>query len=82
MNRSDYMSRLQDALDTGRISAEAYDSAVMNADIFCDDDEDEDETYYQLPPYYAEVEYDNFDNPEAILGSRWDDMNYTHYMER
>lgn len=81
MTRTEYMKRLQDSLDSGRISAEAYDASLMNIDIFCDDDEDDGE-YSNLPSTYAEIEYDDFDNPEAIYGSRWDDMNYMHYMER
>jgi len=35
-----------------------------------------------LPEGYAEVEYNDFEDAEAIAGSRWDDMNYLHYMER
>ena len=79
MTRSEYMARALEALNTGRISEEAYDAACMNADIFCEDD---DPCADKLPATYAEVEYDDFDNPEAILGARWDDMNYTHYTER
>lgn len=84
MTRIEYMARALEALNAGRISKEAYDAACMNADIFCDDEEEE-HLYpedYNLPSTYAEVEYDDFDNPEAIQGARWDDMNYTHYIER
>ena len=35
-----------------------------------------------LPSTYAEVEYDDFDNPEAVDGARFDDMNYLRYTER
>lgn len=35
-----------------------------------------------LPEGYAEVEYNDMEDAEAILGARWDDMNYQHYMER
>lgn len=80
MKRSEYLQRAFDAYNEGRISEEAYDSAVMNADVFCDDDEDEDG--YGLPSTYAEIEYSDFDNPEAILGARFDDMNYLRYTER
>ena len=80
MTRSEYMKRAQEALSEGRVSPEAYDSMVENADIFCD--EEEDRFYGNLPRTYAEIEYDDFDNPEAILGARFDDMNYAHYMER
>lgn len=35
-----------------------------------------------LPDSYAEIEYSDFDNAEAIDGARWDDMNYQHLTER
>ena len=35
-----------------------------------------------LPAGYAEIEYDDFDDPEAIAGACWDDMNYRYYTER
>ena len=78
MKRSEYLQRAFDAYNEGRISEEVYDSMVMNADVFCDEDERE----YGLPSTYAEVEYDDFDNPEAIAGARFDDMNYLRYTER
>ena len=78
MTRSEYLKRALDALNEGRISTEAYDAMCENADIFCD----EDDGWDNLPETYAEIEYDDFDTPEAILGARFDDMNYLHYMER
>jgi len=36
----------------------------------------------RLPSTYAEIEYMDMENPEAIDGARFDDMNYQHYMER
>ena len=36
----------------------------------------------RLPSTYCEIEYEDMESAEAILGSRWDDMNYLHYMER
>lgn len=36
----------------------------------------------QIPSTYAEVEYDDFDDPEAIAGARFDDMNFLRYFER
>ena len=74
MQRSEYLQRAFEAYNEGKISREVYDSMVMNADVFCDED--------GLPSTYAEVEYDDFDNLEAIAGARFDDMNYLHYMER
>lgn len=41
MQRNDYLKRAAEAYDSGRISAEAYDSMLRNADYFCDDDESE-----------------------------------------
>lgn len=80
MKRSDYMKKAFDAYNSGRVSAEAYDAMLMNADIFCEDDEGCEEG--GLPETYAEIEYDDFENAEAIEGARWDDMNYLRYMER
>ena len=39
MNKSEYLMSLHKAWMAGDISDEAYDAGVMNADIFCDDDE-------------------------------------------
>lgn len=80
MKKREYLQKVQEAFDSGKFSEEVYDSMVINADVFCDE-EDEDGSY-GLPNTYAEVEYDDFENPEAIDGARWDDMNYQHYMER
>lgn len=41
MRRTEYLKRLEEAYSAGRISAEAYDAGVMNADVFGDDDDDE-----------------------------------------
>lgn len=78
MDRKEYLKRAFEALNEGRIDEDTYDAMVMNADIFCDDEDDR----YGLPRTYAEIEYDDFDDPEAIEGARWDDMNYLRYTER
>ena len=80
MTKKAYMERLERAYAEGRISIEAYDAGIMNADIFCDDDEED--YYSQIPETYAEIEYEDMDTPEAILGARFDDMNLTRYLER
>lgn len=36
----------------------------------------------QIPRTYAEIEYNDFDDPEAIIGARFDDMNFLRYFER
>lgn len=80
MKRNEYLRRAFEALNEGRIDEETYDAMVMNADIFC---EDEDEC--GLPDTYAELEYTSEQlesDPEAINGAQWDDMNYRHYTER
>ena len=77
MTKSEYLQRAADAYDAGRIDDNVYDAMLMNADIFCDEDEDD-----RLPSWYAEVEYDDFDNPEAIEGAKFDDINFRRYMER
>ena len=77
MTRSSYMKRAFDALNSGRIDEAAYDAMVMNADLFVDEEES-----CQIPSTYAEIEYDDFDDPEAIAGARFDDMNFLRYFER
>lgn len=42
MNTKAYLENLFNAFNEGRISAEAYDAAVINMSDFCDDDEDDD----------------------------------------
>jgi hypothetical protein len=78
MTRSEYMERAFEALNEGRITEEAYDAMVMNADIFCEEDDDE----YGLPRTYAEIEYDDTDSLEAYEGMKFDDANYSRYRER
>lgn len=36
----------------------------------------------QIPRTYTEIEYDDFDDPEAIMGARFDDMNFLRYFEK
>ena len=80
MRKTEYLDRAFELYNSGKISADVYDAMIMNADIFCDDEGDERDE--RLPEYYAEIEYEDMDTAEAYEGSRWDDMNYTRYMER
>ena len=73
--------RLEQAYTSGRIDGAAYDAGVINADIFCDDDEEQGDRY-GLPSTYAEVEYSDLDTQEAYEGCRFDDRNFMRYMER
>lgn len=78
MTKAEYLKRALDAYNEGRIDADTYDAMVMNADIFTDDTDE----HSNLPATYAEVEYSDFDSPEAVDGARFDDMNYLRYTER
>lgn len=82
MKRNEYFKRAADLYGSGQVSGEVYDAMIMNADAFCDDDEDEVGYEDGLPATYAEIEYSDFDNPEAVDGARFDDMNYLRYTER
>lgn len=78
MTKSEYLRKAKEAYDNELISGETYDAMVENADIFCD--EEEEDSF--LPRTYAEIEYDDLDTPEAMAGCRFDDMNYLRYRER
>lgn len=41
-----------------------------------------DELDDRFPAGYVEVEYDNFENADAIDGARFDDLNFQRYYER
>lgn len=45
-------------------------------------DEHDDDGDERLPRGYCEIEYDDMESEEAVLGCRFDDMNYLRYMER
>ena len=78
MKRSEYMKKAFEAFNEGKISEETYDAMVMNADIFCEEDDDD---RYGLPRTYAEIEYDDTDSLEAYEGMKFDDANYSRYRE-
>lgn len=80
MERNKYFEVADRLYNEGKIDGEVYQAMIFNADEFCDDDDDCDD--YGLPCTYAEIEYDDFDDPEAVAGARFDDMNFLRYMER
>lgn len=41
MKRSEYLRQLLEAMEAGRITPEAYDHGVMNADVFSEEDDAE-----------------------------------------
>lgn len=47
MKRSIYLKNLNEAYNNGKISAEAYDTGLMNAEIFSYDDEEEASYFYE-----------------------------------
>lgn len=40
IKRSEYLKQAQEAYDSGRVSEEVYDAMLMNADEFCEDEEE------------------------------------------
>ena len=81
MKKTEYLKRALDAYNSGKVTEEVYDAMVLNADYFCDED-DEDEYDSFLPKSYAEIEYYDLDTPEALAGCKFDDMNFLRYLER
>lgn len=61
--------------DEASIVLQAIGYVLLDEELYKD-------AYDRLPDTYAEIEYEDMDSAEAVLGSRWDDMNYQHYMER
>ena len=43
MTRGEYLRQVVEAYNADKISTDVYDAAVMNADNFCDDEEEQDE---------------------------------------
>lgn len=78
MTRSEYFENAQKLFSDGKVTEDVFCAMLDNADAFVDEDEECD----QIPATYAEIEYDDFDDLEAIMGARFDDMNYLRYFER
>lgn len=85
------MMDLDKLLENGNLVCLA---AYIKAESGCTDEKAMDKAYElcdalddmiresNLPSTYAEIEYEDFDSPEAIDGARFDDMNYLRYTER
>jgi hypothetical protein len=43
MTKAEYLEKAFELYNEGKIDADTYDAMVMNADIFCDNDDGEDE---------------------------------------
>lgn len=46
MKKAEYLQRALDLYNAGKIDAQTYDAMIMNAEIFCDEDDDD-----RLPSY-------------------------------
>ena len=63
MKRNEYFKRALELYDSGQVSGEVYDAMIMNADCFCDEDDEEDEEDgYGLPRTYARLDF----SPQAF----------------
>ena len=81
MTLNEFLSNTKELYDAGKITKETFDSLLINAEAFVDEEDYDD----RLPSWYAEVEYTSEQlesDPIAIEGAKFDDMNYRHYMER
>lgn len=80
MTRNEYIEKARELYENGEISAEAFEAMITNADVFAEEEDCRND--FGLPPWYAEIEYDDLNSLEAVQGMRFDDMNYMRYMER
>lgn len=75
MRKCNYLHVALNLLNEGKIDEEVYNAMVENSDSFCDEDE-------RFPEGYSEIDYGDRDDPEAIDGMRFDDLNYLRCRER
>lgn len=78
MTRSEYMQQLEELYADGKLDDDAMDALVTAADSMQFDPEPD----CRFPKGYAEIEYSDFDNAEAIEGAKFDDRNFLRYFER
>lgn len=74
MERQELLEILTLGISRGEISEESADAVLS---LF-----DERVSFSFIPDTYAEVDYGDRDDAEAIDGMRFDDMNYLRYRER
>ena len=58
MKRSEYVRRAFEAYNAGKIDADTYDAMIMNADVFCDEDEESEELKERTPRYHVTAHFD------------------------
>lgn len=78
MTRSEYMQQIEELYANGELDDDAMDAMVLAADKMHFDPEPD----CRFPKGYTEIDYKDFDNPEAIDGAKFDDRNFLRYFER
>lgn len=78
MTKSEYLHKLEELYIDGKIDDDAMDALVASAENMQFDPEPDS----RFPKGYAEIEYSDFDNAEAIEGAKFDDRNFLRYFER
>lgn len=69
----DFVEYLRDMAETAEEQGEEW--FEINVEKYFTDDG-------CLPRTYAELDYGDREDAEAIEGAKWDDINYRHYTER
>lgn len=80
MTKREYLNNIAEAYRDGRIDEKAFDIMVENASLF--ENAFDPVRDPRIPEWYAEVEYDFDNDPEADFKAYQDDMRLLFYMER
>lgn len=78
MTKSEYLQQLEDLYASGKLDEDALSALTKAADSMSFDCERD----IRFPKGYAEIEYSDFENAEAIEGAKFDDRNFLRYFER
>ena len=76
MTRSEYVDIILSLHENGRISESTMDEMIGCSSAFMGERDE------RFPASYAEIEYDDMESEEAVMGCHFDDMNYLRYYER
>ena len=79
MTSNDYFRILGKLCDDGKISEDTFNEMMDHSEDFCDEYEEYDSRF---PAGYCEIEYSDMESEEAVIGCRFDDMNFMRYFER
>lgn len=80
MIKREYLNNIEEAYRYGRIDETVFDIMVENASLF--ENAFDPVRDPRLPEWYAEVEYDFDNDPEADFKAQQDDRRFLFYMER